>query len=101
MENLDQYKKGSGSSNKWDGGCSGGPGGGSGGGPYGVGPGGRHGPYTLSDLRSNDHSSLPACGSCCGGLRCDPGLLLEQFYVTGKDFVKMVVIYSINHFSLQ
>ncbi|CAL9054645.1 uncharacterized protein LOC103987426 [Musa acuminata AAA Group] len=67
MEKSDQYQKGLGSSKKWDGGHGGGPGGGSGGGPYGGGPGGRRGPYTLSDLRSNDHSSLPACGSCCGG----------------------------------
>ncbi|CAD5185855.1 uncharacterized protein LOC135595930 [Musa acuminata AAA Group] len=68
MEKSDQYKKGSGSSKKWDGGPGGGgPGGSSGSGPYGGGPGGRRGPRTLSDLRSNDHSSFPACGSCCGG----------------------------------
>ncbi|RRT46194.1 hypothetical protein BHE74_00000462, partial [Ensete ventricosum] len=66
MEKSDQYKKGSGSSKKWDGGPGGG-GGPGGSGPYGGGPGGRRGPRTLSDLRSNDHSSLPACGSCCGG----------------------------------
>lgn len=57
MEKSDQYKKGSGSSKKWDGGPGGGgPGGSSGSGPYGGGPGGRRGPRTLSDLRSNDHS---------------------------------------------
>ncbi|WOL01131.1 selenoprotein K-like [Canna indica] len=58
MDKSDQYKKGSGNSKKWDGGP--------GGGPYGGG-GGRRGPRALSDLRSNDHSALPACGSCCGG----------------------------------
>ncbi|XP_010926406.1 uncharacterized protein [Elaeis guineensis] len=63
MEKSNEYKKGSGSSKKWDGG----PGGGPGRGPYGGGGGGPRGPRTLADLRGNDHSSLPACGSCCGG----------------------------------
>lgn len=58
MEKSDQYKKGLGSSKKWDGGHGGGSGGGSGGGPYGGGPSGCRGPYTLSDLQSNDHSKL-------------------------------------------
>ncbi|EEE58745.1 hypothetical protein OsJ_10234 [Oryza sativa Japonica Group] len=51
---------------KWDGGPGGG---GPGGGPYGGGRGGGgglRGPRTLSDIRSNDQNSLPACGSCCG-----------------------------------
>ncbi|CAN6320580.1 unnamed protein product, partial [Urochloa humidicola] len=47
-EKTDNYRKGYGSGKKWDGG------------------GGSRGPRTLSDIRSNDHSSLPACGSCCG-----------------------------------
>lgn len=51
MEKSNEYKKGSGSSKKWDGG----PGGGPGRGPYGGG-GGPRGPRTLADLRSNDHS---------------------------------------------
>ncbi|KAK8951383.1 hypothetical protein KSP39_PZI003428 [Platanthera zijinensis] len=64
MEKTNEYKKGSWSGKKW----GGGPGGG---GPGGGGPG-RGGPYggrprTIADLRANDHSSLPACGSCCGG----------------------------------
>ncbi|VAI07473.1 unnamed protein product [Triticum turgidum subsp. durum] len=46
IEKTDSYKKGYGSGKKWD--------------------GGPRGPRTLSDLRSNDQSSLPACGSCCG-----------------------------------
>ncbi|XP_062210681.1 uncharacterized protein LOC133912112 [Phragmites australis] len=67
-EKTDRYKKGYGAGKKWDGGPGGGgPGGGSGRGPYGGGGnGGSRGPRTLSDIRSNDHSSLPACGSCCG-----------------------------------
>lgn len=66
MEKTDSYRKGYGAGKKWDGGPGGGgPGGGSGRGPYGGGGGGG-GPRTLTDLRSNDHSSLPACGSCCG-----------------------------------
>lgn len=66
MEKTDSYRKGYGAGKKWDGGPGGGgPGGGSGRGPYGGGGGGS-GPRTLTDLRSNDHSSLPACGSCCG-----------------------------------
>ncbi|KAL5209695.1 hypothetical protein ABZP36_005318 [Zizania latifolia] len=68
IEKTDSYRKGYGSGKKWDGGPGGGgPGGGSGRGPYGGGGGGGSGgPRTLSDIRSNDHSSLPACGSCCG-----------------------------------
>ncbi|KAF3332490.1 selenoprotein K-like isoform X2 [Carex littledalei] len=67
MDKSEEYKKGSGAGKKWDGGPGGGPGG-NGRGPYGGGGGGggSRGPRTLSDLRSNDHSSLPACGSCCG-----------------------------------
>lgn len=66
IEKTDSYKKGYGGGKKWDGGPGGG---GPGGGPYGGGGGGGggpRGPRTLSDLRSNDQSSLPACGSCCG-----------------------------------
>ncbi|XP_024018132.1 selenoprotein K [Morus notabilis] len=66
MEKSDAYRKGSGSGKKWDGG-------GPGGGPYGGGPGGPRGPRGgldnvrgLDSVRGNDHSSLPACGSCCG-----------------------------------
>ncbi|XP_062216130.1 uncharacterized protein LOC133916470 isoform X1 [Phragmites australis] len=69
VEKTDSYKKGYGAGKKWDGGPGGGgPGGGFGRGPYGGGGGGggSRGPRTLSDIRSNDHSSLPACGSCCG-----------------------------------
>ncbi|XP_072998373.1 uncharacterized protein [Typha latifolia] len=69
MDKSNEYKKGSGAGKKWDGGPGGGPGGGYGRGPYGGGGGGGsgpRGPRTLADLRSNDHSSLPACGSCCG-----------------------------------
>nr|GMD74568.1 selenoprotein K [Ipomoea batatas] len=61
MEKSDAYRKGTGSSKKWDGGGPGGPGSG----PYGGGPGGR--PRGLDNVRGIDHSSLPACGSCCGG----------------------------------
>ncbi|KAK1264203.1 hypothetical protein QJS04_geneDACA018590 [Acorus gramineus] len=64
IEKSDAYKKSSGSSKKWDGGPGGG---GPGSGPYGGGPPRPRGPRGMSDLRSNDHSSLPACGSCCGG----------------------------------
>lgn len=67
MEKSDNYRKGSRSSKKWDGGP-----GGPGSGPYGG--GGPRGPSRgldnvrgLNDVRGNDHSSLPACGSCCGG----------------------------------
>ncbi|XP_020591343.1 selenoprotein K [Phalaenopsis equestris] len=64
MEKSNEYKKGLGAGKKWDGGPGGGgPGGGPGRGPYGGGP---RGPRTMADLRANDHSSLPACGSCCG-----------------------------------
>ena len=66
MEQSDAYKKLSGSSKKWDGG---GPGGGRG--PYGGGPPGPprglDNVRGLRDVRGADHSSLPACGSCCGG----------------------------------
>ncbi|KAJ7965603.1 selenoprotein K-like [Quillaja saponaria] len=64
MEKSDAYRKGSGSSKKWDSGGPGGPGSG----PYGGGP--RRG--GLSNVRGVDHTfflfpgSLPACGSCCG-----------------------------------
>ncbi|KAG0480319.1 hypothetical protein HPP92_011177 [Vanilla planifolia] len=61
MSKTDEYKKSSGAGKKWDGGSGGG---GPGGGPGGGRP---RGPRTLADLRANDHSSLPACGSCCGG----------------------------------
>ncbi|PKA63773.1 hypothetical protein AXF42_Ash017057 [Apostasia shenzhenica] len=61
MDKTNEYKKGSGSRKKWDGGSGGG---GPGQGPYGGPP---RGPHTLADLRANDHNSLPACGSCCGG----------------------------------
>ncbi|KAF3667281.1 hypothetical protein FXO37_10098 [Capsicum annuum] len=57
MEKTDAYRKGSGSSKKWDGG-------GPGSGPYGGGP--RGPPRGLDNVRGIDHSSLPACGSCCG-----------------------------------
>ncbi|KAI3778805.1 hypothetical protein L2E82_08190 [Cichorium intybus] len=60
MEKSDGYKKSSSSSKKWGGGGGGG-GGGPGGSPYGGGPRG------LDNVRGIDHSSLPACGSCCGG----------------------------------
>ncbi|WOG97494.1 hypothetical protein DCAR_0416834 [Daucus carota subsp. sativus] len=61
MEKTDAYKKSSGASKKWDGGGPGGPGG-----PYG-GPGGpRRPPRGMDNVRGIDHSSLPACGSCCG-----------------------------------
>ncbi|KAJ3669506.1 hypothetical protein LUZ60_011456 [Juncus effusus] len=65
MDKTNEYKKGSGSGKKWDGGPGGGPGGR---GPYGGGGGGSgpRGPRTLRDIQSADHSSLPACGSCCG-----------------------------------
>ncbi|THG21935.1 hypothetical protein TEA_009207 [Camellia sinensis var. sinensis] len=61
MEKSDAYKKGSASGKKWDGGGPGGPGSG---GPYGGGP--RGPPRGLDNVRGIDHSSLPACGSCCG-----------------------------------
>ncbi|CAD6203007.1 unnamed protein product [Miscanthus lutarioriparius] len=71
VDKTDSYKKGYGAGKKWDGGPGGGGGGrgpyGSGGGGFGGGGGGgSRSPRTLSDIRSNDHSSLPACGSCCG-----------------------------------
>ncbi|XP_031491510.1 uncharacterized protein LOC116258483 [Nymphaea colorata] len=62
MEKSDTYKKKSGSGSRWDGGPGGG---GSGRGPYGGGPRGR--PRGMDNVRGIDHSSLPACGSCCGG----------------------------------
>ncbi|KAE8701753.1 Flavonol synthase [Hibiscus syriacus] len=63
MEKSDAYRKGIGSSKKWDGGP-----GGPGSGPYGGGGGGpRRPPRGLDNVRGIDHSSLPACGSCCGG----------------------------------
>ncbi|KAJ0086071.1 selenoprotein K-like [Pistacia vera] len=67
MEKSDAYRKGSGASKKWDGGGPGGPGSGPyGGGPRGP-PRGLDNVRGLNDVRGNDHSSLPACGSCCGG----------------------------------
>ncbi|KAK4572910.1 hypothetical protein RGQ29_031057 [Quercus rubra] len=65
MEKSDAYRKGSGGGKKWDGGGPGGPGGG----PSGSGP--RGPPRGLDNVRGldsvrGDHSSLPACGSCCG-----------------------------------
>lgn len=60
MEKSETYKKTSGASKKWDGGGPGGPGSG----PYGGGP--RRPPRGLDNVRGIDHSSLPACGSCCG-----------------------------------
>ncbi|KAK3230713.1 hypothetical protein Dsin_002594 [Dipteronia sinensis] len=68
MEKSDAYRKGSGSGKKSDGGGPGGPGSG----PYGGGSGPRGPPRGLdnvrglNDIRGSDHSSLPACGSCCG-----------------------------------
>ncbi|KAG9451010.1 hypothetical protein H6P81_010975 [Aristolochia fimbriata] len=62
MDKSDAYKRSSSSSKKWDGGPGGG---GPGSGPYGGGPGRR--PSGLDNVRGIDHSSLPACGSCCGG----------------------------------
>ncbi|KAI3943291.1 hypothetical protein MKW92_036119 [Papaver armeniacum] len=61
MDKSDAYKKNSGSGKKWDGD---GPGGGPGRGPYGGGP--RGPPRGMDNVRGIDHSSLPACGSCCG-----------------------------------
>ncbi|CAL8997196.1 unnamed protein product [Prunus brigantina] len=60
MEKSDAYRKGLASGKKWDGGGPGGPGGG----PYGGRP--RGPPRGLDNVRGIDHSSLPACGSCCG-----------------------------------
>ncbi|KAM7255879.1 hypothetical protein ACFE04_011620 [Oxalis oulophora] len=60
MEKTDAYRKGIGSSKKWDGGGPGGPGSG----PFGRGP--RGPPRGLDNVRGIDHSALPACGSCCG-----------------------------------
>ncbi|VVA13649.1 PREDICTED: seleno K [Prunus dulcis] len=60
MEKSDAYRKGLTSGKKWDGGGPGGPGGG----PYGGRP--RGPPRGLDNVRGIDHSSLPACGSCCG-----------------------------------
>ncbi|KAH1096855.1 hypothetical protein J1N35_013776 [Gossypium stocksii] len=62
MEKSDAYRKSSGSSKKWDGGP-----GGPGSGPYGGGGGPRRPSRGLDNVRGIDHSSLPACGSCCGG----------------------------------
>ncbi|CAL5387080.1 unnamed protein product [Camellia sinensis] len=59
-EKSDTYRKGKASGKKWDGGGPGGPGSGpSGGGPRGPARG-------LDNVRGIDHSSVPACGSCCG-----------------------------------
>ncbi|KAJ7959105.1 selenoprotein K [Quillaja saponaria] len=69
MQKSDAYRRGSGSSKKWDSGGPGGPGG-PGGRPNGGGPRGPRGGLDnvqgLSNVRGIDHSSLPACGSCCG-----------------------------------
>ncbi|KAG9152657.1 hypothetical protein Leryth_020875, partial [Lithospermum erythrorhizon] len=66
MEKTEAYRKGSGSSKKWDGGGPGGPGSGPGGsGPRGP-PRGLNNVRGLRDVQGADHSSLPACGSCCG-----------------------------------
>ncbi|KAB2040568.1 hypothetical protein ES319_D02G093100v1 [Gossypium barbadense] len=62
MEKSDAYRKSSGSSKKWDAGP-----GGPGSGPYGGGGGPRRPSRGLDNVRGIDHSSLPACGSCCGG----------------------------------
>lgn len=50
MEKTDSYRKGSGSSKKWDGGGPGGPGSG----PYGGGP--RGPPRGMDNVRGIDHS---------------------------------------------
>ncbi|XP_061356518.1 uncharacterized protein LOC133300949 [Gastrolobium bilobum] len=64
MEKSDAYRKGSGSTKKWDGGSpGGGPGGG---GPPGPPRRGLDNVRGLDSVRGRDHSSLPACGSCCG-----------------------------------
>ncbi|KAF3445696.1 hypothetical protein FNV43_RR10872 [Rhamnella rubrinervis] len=65
MEKSDAYRKSSGSTKKWDGGGPGGPGGPYGGGPRGP-PRGLDNVRGLDSVRGADHSSLPACGSCCG-----------------------------------
>lgn len=52
MEKSDAYRKGSGSSKKWDGGGPGGPGSG----PYGRGP--RGPPRGLDNVRGIDHSKF-------------------------------------------
>ncbi|KAJ1380272.1 hypothetical protein SESBI_46167 [Sesbania bispinosa] len=51
---------------KWDGGSPGGPGGGGGGGPRAPPRRGLDNVHGLDSIRGRDHSSLPACGSCCG-----------------------------------
>ncbi|KAF9608463.1 hypothetical protein IFM89_009829 [Coptis chinensis] len=58
VDKSDAYKK---SGKKWDGGGPGGPGSG----PYGGG-GPPRPPRGMDNVRGIDHSSLPACGSCCG-----------------------------------
>ncbi|KAG4963531.1 hypothetical protein AAZX31_14G152600 [Glycine max] len=68
MEKSDAYRKRS-VGKKWDGGApGGGPGGGGGGGsgPRGPPRGGLDNVRGLDSIRGRDHSSLPACGSCCG-----------------------------------
>ncbi|KAK2429676.1 glycine-rich protein [Trifolium repens] len=70
MEKSDAYRKGS-AGKKGYGGGPGGGGGGGGGGPSGGGPrgpprGGIDNVRGLDSIRGRDHSSLPACGSCCG-----------------------------------
>ncbi|KAB5557163.1 hypothetical protein DKX38_008072 [Salix brachista] len=65
MEKTDAYRKGSGSSKKWDGGP-----GGPGSGPYGGGP--RGPPRGLDNVRGIDHN---------GGFRCQPNLLLGDWSI--------------------
>ncbi|XP_028198544.1 glycine-rich selenoprotein-like isoform X2 [Glycine soja] len=68
MEKSDAYRKRS-VGKEWDGGApGGGPGGGGGGGsgPRGPPRGGLDNVRGLDSIRGRDHSSLPACGSCCG-----------------------------------
>lgn len=60
MEKTDAYRKGSGSSKKWDGGGPGGPGSG----PYGGGP--RGPPRGLDNVRGIDHSMLTVIFDCFG-----------------------------------
>ncbi|OIW16614.1 hypothetical protein TanjilG_01853 [Lupinus angustifolius] len=66
MEKSDAYRKGAASSKKFDGGAPGGGPGGGGGGPRGPPRGGLDNVRGLDSIRGRDHSSLPACGSCCG-----------------------------------
>ncbi|KAA3453823.1 selenoprotein K-like [Gossypium australe] len=56
MEKSDAYRKGFGSSKKWDGGP-----GGPGSGPYGGGGGPRRPPRGMDNVRGIDHSTFPSC----------------------------------------